>query len=64
MKDKLIKAGVKNLRAFGYPACNEQNILTDQIYKAFFASMLRDNEGKAGAEADKAIAELLAACEG
>jgi len=58
MKDKLIAAGVKNLHAYGYPECNKDNILTDQIYKAFFASMLKDNKGN-GKDIDKAIDELL-----
>jgi hypothetical protein len=58
MKDKLISAGVKNLHAYGYPECNKDNILTDQIYKAFFASMLKDNKGN-GKDIDKAIDELL-----
>lgn len=62
MKDKLISAGVKNLHAYGYPECNKDNILTDQIYKAFFASMLKDNKGHAS-HIDKAIDELLAICE-
>ena len=64
MEDKLIAAGVKNLHAYGYPYCNKSNILTDIIYKAFFASMLKDNKGKAGASVDKAIDNLLAKCEG
>ena len=63
MKDKLIAAGVRNLREYGYPKCDQENILTDPIYRAFFSSMLRDNKGKAGAEVDEAINELLAACE-
>ena len=58
MKDKLISAGVKNLHAYGYPEFNKDNILTDQIYKAFFASMLKDNKGN-GKDIDKAIDELL-----
>jgi len=62
MKDQLISAGVKNLKAYGYPECNKDNILTDQIYKAFFVSMLKDNKGN-GAAIDKAIYELLAICE-
>lgn len=61
MKDKLIANGVKNLRDFGYPECNKENILTDQIYKAFFVSMLKGNKGH-GKEIDKAIDELLAVC--
>ena len=63
MKDKLIAAGVKNLHAYGYPHCNKQNILTDEIYRAFFASMLKDNMGKAGAAVDAAIGALLKQCE-
>lgn len=62
MKDKLIAAGVKNLHTYGYPECDKDNILTDQIYKAFFASMLKDNKGH-GKDVDKAIDELLAVCE-
>lgn len=62
MKDKLITAGVKNLREFGYPHCDKNNILTDAVYKAFFASMLKDNKGH-GAAIDKTIDELLAICE-
>ena len=61
MKDKLIAAGVKNLREFGYPKCNAENILTDQIYKAFFVSMLKDNKGHSP-QVDKAIDELLTIC--
>jgi hypothetical protein len=64
MEDKLIAAGVKNLHEYGYPECNKANILTDKIYRAFFASMLKDNKGKAGATVDKAIDSLLAKCEG
>lgn len=45
-EQKLIKAGVNNLHEFGYPGCNEENILTDKIYSAFFVSMLKDNYGK------------------
>lgn len=42
----LIKAGVKNLREFGYPDCDEANILTDAVYSVFFDSMLKENMGK------------------
>ena len=62
MKDKLIKAGVKNLQEFGYPNANKENILTDEVYKAFFASMLKDNLGNS-TDIDKAINELLAQCD-
>jgi hypothetical protein len=59
IRKKLIAAGVKNLKAFGYPEVNADSILTDAIYKAFFHSMLEDNQGKGGAQADAAITELL-----
>lgn len=62
MEQKLISAGVKNLRAYGYQACNKKNILTDEIYKGFFASMLNDNKGKGGADVDEAIERLLLKC--
>jgi hypothetical protein len=62
VKDKLIAAGVKNLREFGYPACDEKNILTDYVYSKFFVSMLKENKGH-GKEIDDAIDELLAVCE-
>jgi hypothetical protein len=56
MRSKLIDAGVRNLREFGYPMANKNNILTDDVFKRFFVSMLRDNLGKG---ADDAINGLL-----
>ena len=56
MRDKIIAAGVRNLKEFGYPEASAQNILTDQIYRAFFKSMLEDNLGKG---ADKPVKALL-----
>lgn len=56
IRAKLIAAGVRNLREYGYPKCDESNILTDKIYSAFFRSMLEDNKGKG---ADKEIDALL-----
>jgi hypothetical protein len=61
-RTKLIAAGVRNLRSFGYPTCDEKNILTDQVFSAFFSSMLKDNKGLGSREADQAIDELLAEC--
>lgn len=43
IRDSIIRAGVKNLREFGYPKANMDTILTDAVYKAFFAKMLEDN---------------------
>lgn len=56
IEKQLIEAGVKNLREFGYPDCNADNILTDQIYGAFFKSMLEDNKGLG---VDREIKSLL-----
>jgi hypothetical protein len=56
IRASLIKAGVRNLKEFGYPMVNETNILTDSVFKKFFGSMLRDNLGQG---ADAAIKALL-----
>lgn len=47
VREKIIKAGVRNLKEFGYPACDESNILTDQVYAAFFVTMLDDHPSDA-----------------
>ena len=60
IRTKLIAAGVKTLKSFGYPAVNSENILTDDVYKAFFASMLEDSKGN-GKAIDKEIDALLLA---
>lgn len=44
-RQKLIAAGIRNLKEFGYPGVNETNILTDQIYSAFFDRMLEEHPG-------------------
>ena len=62
VRDTLVVAGVKNLREFGYPDCNKDNILTDMIYRRFFLSILMVNRGYS-MEADKAIDELISVCE-
>jgi hypothetical protein len=59
MKDKLITAGVRNLKEFGYPYCTKDNILTDEVYSVFFKSMLETNLGKAGKKVDEVIQELI-----
>ena len=60
MRDKLIAAGVRNLKEYGYPDVNAENILTDLIYRGFFLSMLEDNLGKG---VDDAIKPLIAEIE-
>ena len=59
IKFRLIKAGIKNLKEFGYPSVNEENILTDIVYSAMFKSMLNDNVGKSTKQVDGVIDELL-----
>jgi len=44
-RDQILDAGVKNLREFGYPHVDRQNILTDQVYSAFFRKMLEESRG-------------------
>jgi hypothetical protein len=63
MREKLITSGVRNLRTFGYPAVTAENILTDEIYSAFFSGMLKDAKG-ASEEVDTAVDSLLAEIEG
>jgi hypothetical protein len=58
IKKHLISAGVKNLKEFGYPDVNAENILTDLIYSQFFAEMLNSNIGSSE-KIDKAINQLL-----
>lgn len=43
IRASIIKAGVNNLIEFGYPGCNEDNILTDDVYKEHFKCMLEEN---------------------
>lgn len=39
----LISRAVKNLRDFGYPVCNEENILTDMIYNKLITEIDKDD---------------------
>lgn len=59
IRKRLIDAGVRNLREFGYPSVNAENILEDQVFSSFFLSMLRDNLGQGvDAEINQLIAEI------
>jgi len=44
MENKLIKAGIRNLKGFGYPSVNADNILTDMVYSQFFRQMLEETK--------------------
>jgi hypothetical protein len=60
VRDKLIAAGVRNLKEFGYPDVTAENILSDAIYREFFKSMVNDNFGM-GFDADlQALLDELA----
>lgn len=56
-EQKLIKAGVKNLREFGYPEASEANIFSDYVYATMFRRMLDENLGH-GKQIDDAILAL------
>ena len=58
IKEAIVNAGVKNLREFGYPDVNAENIFTDEVYKEFFRSMINENMGF-GVRTDIALKELL-----
>jgi hypothetical protein len=58
IREHLIKAGVKNLKEFGYPEVTTETILTDEVYKEFFKSMLEENLGN-GKQVDEVINQLL-----
>ena len=55
IRDLLIAAGVRNLKEFGYPTCNAENILTVPVYAAFFTNMLEEHLGKGHDEQVKAL---------
>lgn len=61
IRAKLISAGVKNMREFGYGYVDEKNILTDEVYSKFFISMLKENKGHSES-IDAVIEELLLEC--
>ena len=58
IREHLLKSGVKNLKEFGYPEVTTETILTDEVYKEFFKSMLEDNKGN-GKQVDEVIDQLL-----
>jgi len=62
VREKLIANGVANLKEFGYAHCNETNILTVPIFKAFFEEMLQENLGQ-NPQIDIEINKLLAEIE-
>lgn len=59
IRAKLLEAGVRNLKEWGYSSVDVVNILSDPVFVAAFRSMLKENLGH-GAETDAAIHGLLA----
>lgn len=62
IRGRLLSAGVKNLREFGYSTCNTENILTDYVFAAFFERMLTgtiEDSSEVG-PINKAATDLLA----
>lgn len=41
----LLRAGVSNLKEFGYPSVDEYNIITDLVFSRFFDRMLEEHKG-------------------
>ena len=58
IREHLLKAGVKNLKEFGYLEVTTETILTDEVYKEFFKSMLEENKGN-GKQVDEVIDQIL-----
>jgi len=54
---KLLAAGVRNLKEFGYPSVDEYNIITDRVYARFFERMLEEHKGNK-AEVDHLLSEI------
>ena len=61
IREKIIAAGVRSLQQFGYPDCNNENIMTDKVFKAFFESQLQELiSGRSSRIIKEASKELLA----
>ena len=58
IEQKIIEKGIKNLKEFGYPNVDKDNIFTDLIFSQMFKSMLEDNKGHRD-DIDIAIDKLL-----
>lgn len=59
IREHLITAGIKNLKDYGYPNVNKNNIISELIYSSFFLAMLNDNLGKSTKKVDGVINELI-----
>lgn len=59
-QNRIVDAGVLNLKQFGYPSVNADNIFTDRVFRELFVGMLKDNLGR-GADAE--LNDLIARCD-
>lgn len=59
VRKRLIQAGIRCFKGYGYPDVDDKNIINNMIYSAFFSSMLNDNLGAAGPHVDTEIKVLL-----
>lgn len=59
---KLLHAGVRNLREFGYKSVTMDNITTTDVFARFFKGMLEEAEGSSDVATNTVINELLAEC--
>jgi hypothetical protein len=62
LREELLKSGVRNIKDFGYNTVTIDTILTDEIYKEFFKSMLNGSLGN-GKQLDEVINQLLSEIE-
>lgn len=61
IRTRILKRAVLNLKEFGYENCNEDNILTDEVYKIFFKKQLENVQGESkNADVEKVITDLIA----
>jgi hypothetical protein len=58
LKTKLVKEGVKKLRVLGFRYVNEENILSDEVYKIYFGRILESLPGNEAEETD-IVKEIL-----
>ena len=61
IRTRILKRAVLNLKEFGYENCNEDNILTDEVYKIFFKKQLENVQVESkNADVEKVITDLIA----
>lgn len=58
LMEKLIRHGVSKLKTFGFQNVNEYNIMEDEVYKLYFAKILKSKLGKMDFT-DNVIVDLL-----